>query len=191
MAIAETAHLITRLSLQDQLTPGLAKAKGELASANAASTGLHGGLSRLSGVTSTLGGALTTMRGRLSSVASGFGTLIGVGGVLGLTGALTSSIGKARDFARAMELIHTQAGGTQAEVTSMSKALLGLAGQVGTGPEALAAGLYHVESAGLRGAKALDILKTAAEGAKVGNADLESVTNALIASVNSGVKGTT
>src|SRR5438105_2756728 len=127
MAIAETAQLITRLSLQDQLTPGLAKAKGELASANAASTGLHGGLSRLSGVTSTLGGAFNTMRGRLSSLASGFGTLIGVGGVLGLSAALTSSVGKARDFQQAMELIRTQAGGTQAEVEHMSTALLKLA----------------------------------------------------------------
>src|SRR4051794_25038585 len=126
MAIAETARLMTELGLKDGLSPGLAKARGELASTNAASTGLHGGLSRLSGVTSTLGGAFTTMRGRLSSLASGFGTLAGVGGVLGFSAALTSSIGKARDFASAMELIHTQAGGTQAEVTSMSAALLKL-----------------------------------------------------------------
>jgi TP901 family phage tail tape measure protein len=90
-----------------------------------------------------------------------------------------------------MELIRTQAGATQTEVNSMTQAILKMAPTVGTGPEELAAGLYHIESAGLRGAKALQVLQAAAEGAKVGHADLESVTNALIAAVNSGVGGIT
>jgi len=57
------------------------------------------------------------------------------------------------------------------------------------GPNELATGLYHVESAGLRGAKALEVLRAAAKGAQIGHADLESVTNALIAANRSGIRG--
>ena len=42
---------------------------------------------------------------------------------------------------------------------------------------------------GLKGAKALDVVKIAAEGAKVGHADLEQTTNALTAAVASGIPG--
>ena len=126
-----------------------------------------------------------------SSAAAGFHAIgiasLAVSGGLIAFGAVAAK--QASAFQSAMELIRTQAGGTQAEVTTMSSAILGLAPKVGFGPDQLAAGLYHVESAGVRGAAALNLLTTAAEGAKVGNADLESVTNALIAATNSGVKG--
>lgn len=95
----------------------------------------------------------------------------------------------ATQFQASMLLIQTQAGGTSKEVATMSKAILGLAGQVATAPEKLALSLYHVESVGLRGAKALDAVRIAAEGAKVGHADLEQTTNALTAAVASGIPG--
>lgn len=84
-------------------------------------------------------------------------------------------------FDRQMELIHTQAGATQAEVNRMSDAILKMAasGQYAQGPQQLAEGLYHLESIGLRGAKALDALKIAAQGAAVGGANLEDTTTAL------------
>jgi TP901 family phage tail tape measure protein len=71
----------------------------------------------------------------------------------------------------------------------MSSAVLSLAGPTATAPDELAKGLYHIESTGFRGAKALQILKVAAEGAKIGGADLEDVTNALNAAVASGIPG--
>src|SRR5690242_9060979 len=78
------------------------------------------------------------------------------------------SVKMASDFQSAMELIRTQAGASQAEVDNMSKSVLALSGQVATAPTALAEGLFHLESVGLRGAQALDVLRIAAEGAKVG-----------------------
>ena len=83
------------------------------------------------------------------------------------------------DFQSSMELIHTQAQASQHEVDSLSKSVLAMAGSVATMPDELAKGLYHLESQGLRGAKALDALRISAEGAKIGGADLEDVTNAL------------
>lgn len=108
---------------------------------------------------------------------------------VGLVGGLAASVKGAIEFQHQMELVKTQAGASQKEVDKMSKALLGLAKSVGTGPEDLAKGLFHIESAGIRGADALHILTAAAKGAKIGGADLEVTTNALIGAFKSGVKG--
>jgi trimeric autotransporter adhesin len=88
-------------------------------------------------------------------------------------------------------MIHTQAGATQGEVTRMSAAILAMAasGQYAQGPQQLAEGLYHLESIGLRGAKALNALHIAAQGAAVGNANLEDTTTALGSAWLVGIKG--
>lgn len=121
----------------------------------------------------------------LSSI--GKGALLGIAGAAVAVGAVSLDMGV--KFQKAMELIHTQAGASQAEVNKLSGAVLNLAGPTATAPEELAAGLYHLESQGLRGAKAMDALKVAAEGAKVGNANLEDVTNALGAIIASNIGG--
>lgn len=128
-------------------------------------------------------GATKRTHSALLSMTAG---MIGAGG---LAIGFESVISSARKFQDAMEQIHTQAGATQKEVATMSAALVKLGPSVGQTPENLAKGLYHVESAGLRGAKALEVLATAAKGAAIGHADLESVTNALVAAQKSGIKG--
>lgn len=127
-------------------------------------------------------GSAVQKAGHIAGLAfAGLGAAAGVG--------LVKSTKAAIDFQSSMELIQTQAGGSTKEVKTMSKALLGLAVSVGTTPEDLSKGLYHVESAGFRGAKALSILKLAAEGAAVGHSDLEETTTALVAAQRSGIKG--
>src|SRR5581483_7758282 len=71
-----------------------------------------------------------------------------------------------------------------------------MAGKVGTAPQDLADGMYHVASslnatlpAATRVSTELKVLKVAAEGAKVGNANLVDVTNALDAAIVSGIRG--
>jgi TP901 family phage tail tape measure protein len=105
--------------------------------------------------------------------------------------AAVASIMLATKFDSAMERVHTQAGASQAEVEKMSGAMLDLAPKVGTGPEKLAESLFHVESIGLRGAKALDTVAASAKLAKVGNADLESTTNAVAAAMVTQMKDAT
>ena len=100
------------------------------------------------------------------------------------------SVKMASDFRSSMLLLQTQAGASSGEVKKLSGAVLDLAPQVGFGPVKLAESLYHIESVGLRGSKAMQVLKLAAEGAAVGHADLEQTTNALTAAVASGMKGT-
>ena len=114
-----------------------------------------------------------------------FGLGVAAAGV-GIGVAATNSAAK---FQAAMELIRTQAGYSQAQVDSMSQSVLNLAGPTGQAPMDLAAGLYHLASATKDPKKAMAELKVAAEGAKVGHANLEDVTNALNAAVVSGIPG--
>ncbi|MDE2099066.1 MAG: phage tail tape measure protein [Patescibacteria group bacterium] len=109
---------------------------------------------------------------------------------LPLLAAAAGSVALATKFQSSMELIRTQAGASQAEVDKMSKAVLSLGGQVKQGPNELAAGLYHLESLGLRGSQALAALKTSAQAAATGGANLEDVSTALGAALVTGIKGT-
>lgn len=142
-----------------------------------------------------LSAGLRTATAETSTFGAKMGSALKAGGFVAAAGIGVAVIaiekfGKAATgFQDAMEQIHTQAGASQAEVNKMSKALLALGPAVGQTPTELANGLYHVESAGLRGAKALQVLATAAKGAAVGHADLESVTNALVAAQKSGISG--
>jgi TP901 family phage tail tape measure protein len=147
--------------------------------------------------------SLTRALGKSSAQVEAFGSKLSAQGkkIAGVGKTLTThltlpiaaigavSAKMAVDFQQSMELVQTQAGASAGEVQRMSKAVLDLAPTVGTGPEELSKALFHIESVGLRGGAALDVLKQAALGAKVGMADLEDTTNALAAANVSGIKG--
>ena len=133
-------------------------------------------------------GFMARLKGVISGDMPVMETLMGAGFV-----AATAVM--ASKFQAAMELIHTQAGVAQSAIAGLSGGVLNLAGQVGVSPDSLAAALYHVESSfqsvGISGSKALQLVQIAAEGARTGNADLVDVTNALDATIVSGVGGIT
>lgn len=78
----------------------------------------------------------------------------------------------------------TDAGESQKNLAMVSAGMLQLAAQTGTSTTDMANGMYHVESAGYHGAQALSVMKAAAEGAKVGGADLDTVSKALTGTMN-------
>lgn len=120
----------------------------------------------------------------LSKVA--FGALA-AGGVVA-----AASVKMAADFQTSMTRIHTQADATNKTVATLSKGILSMAGAVATAPNDLAQAAFHVASFGqksLTAAQQLDVLKIAAEGAKLGGADLVDVTNALDGVLATHVKG--
>jgi TP901 family phage tail tape measure protein len=94
------------------------------------------------------------------------------------------------DFGRSMSLISTQAGGSAKEVAKLKGEVLKLAENSKFGPNELAEGLYHVESAGFRGAKAMKVLNEAQKLATVGNSNMEQTTYALVSALQTGIKGT-
>lgn len=130
-------------------------------------------------------GRAETSFGKLSAL--GKAAFLGLGAAAVGIGA--ESVKLAASFDQAMEMIHTQAGASQQEVDALKQKVLDLAPAVGIGPEKLAEGLYHVESAGFRGAQAMDIVSAAAKGAAIGGANLEDVTQAMIGVMASGVSG--
>lgn len=134
------------------------------------------------------GGAL----GALGSAIGGVGDKLMTVAKYGAVAAVAVGVGSvlaASKFNASMAQLQTQAGASAAEVASLKGQVLGLSGSIGVGPDKLAAGLYHLESAGFRGAQAMDLLKYATEGARVGNANLEDTTQALVATTKSQITG--
>jgi TP901 family phage tail tape measure protein len=131
---------------------------------------------------------------KLGGLGGAFNKLAGVGkmafaGIAVAAAAIGyESVKLAMGFDQAMELIHTQAGASQAEVEGLKDKVLALAPAVGIGPEKLAEGLYHIESTGFRGKAALDILAASAKLASTGLADLDTVTFAMSGTMSVGMK---
>jgi TP901 family phage tail tape measure protein len=88
-------------------------------------------------------------------------------------------IDMAAKFQSAMTTLVTGAGESQKNMKLVSNGILDMAVSTGTSTTQLISGMYMIESAGFHGAAGLTVLKAAAEGAKVGNADLGDVGNAL------------
>jgi hypothetical protein len=83
-------------------------------------------------------------------------------------------------FDRDMTQIQTQAGASAREVAYFRKEVLRMSGHdVMQGPQDLAQGLFHLRSIGLKGTAAIRALHIAADGAAVGNANLEETATAL------------
>jgi len=98
-------------------------------------------------------------------------TLIGVG---------VASVKMAGDFQSSMVGLVTGAGESRSNLKMVSDGILNMAVTTGTSTSKLAEGMFTVESAGYHGAAGLQVLQTAAEGAKSGNADLKTVSNAVV-----------
>ena len=83
-----------------------------------------------------------------------------------------------------MTRVQTGAGESASNMKMVGDGVLQMAGEVGQSTQQLTTGLYTVESAGYHGADALTVLKTSAMGAKVGAAELGTVTDAVTTALN-------
>lgn len=117
---------------------------------------------------------------------SASGSMAGVGAavaglaVVGTLGAVAGATLKAAgDFQSSITQLITGAGELEGNRKMVSEGILKMAGDVGTSALELSNSLYKIEPAGFHGAEALTVLKAAAEGAKVGAADLDTVGGAL------------
>ncbi|MFI5039809.1 MAG: phage tail tape measure protein, partial [Solirubrobacterales bacterium] len=123
--------------------------------------------------------------GGLGRTGKAFNTLAGVGKValFGLAGGALAvggvSLKMGMDFQAATTQLVTGAGESEKNIGMVRKGLLDMAPAVGMGPQALAKAMFLVESAGFHGAAGLQVMKAAAEGAKVGGADATVVANGL------------
>jgi hypothetical protein len=102
----------------------------------------------------------------------------------GLIAAGTESVHLAANFQTSMTELVTGAGESESAIGMVSKGIKAMAPAVGTTPQELAAGMYMIESAGYHGARGLTVLRAAAEGAKVGGADMATVADGLTTALN-------
>ena len=122
----------------------------------------------------------------VSSIASAFGSG-GLGGALLATGvaatvaavAIGTTAAKATgDYQAGLTSLATGAGESTKNLGMVGDAMLKMAVDTGTSTKSLVDGMYMIESGGYHGAAGLAILQAAAQGAKVGNADLGVVADA-------------
>ncbi|HET8908102.1 MAG TPA: phage tail tape measure protein, partial [Ktedonobacterales bacterium] len=113
--------------------------------------------------------------------------MMGAGGMLPMaalaTGAIMIGVGvaatkMAADFQSGLTSLVTGAGEDQKNLQMVHDGILKMSAETGTSTKQLIAGMYMIESGGYHGAAGLAILQAAAEGAKVGSADLGVVADA-------------
>ncbi|MDE1904953.1 MAG: phage tail tape measure protein [Rhodospirillales bacterium] len=102
-----------------------------------------------------------------------------LGGVAAVAGIGIAAVKMAGDFQAGMTSLVTGAGESQSNIKMVSDGILNMATATGTSTQQLTDGMFMIESAGYHGKAGLDVLKAAAEGAKVGNADLGTTADAL------------
>lgn len=117
------------------------------------------------------GGAFEGMGGAVKMAFFGAGAAIAGAAYEGVKGSVA--------FDTAMTQLVTGAGEAQKNIGMISSGIEAMAGQVGQAPINLAHGIYMIESAGYHGAAALDVLRSSAEGAATGGADMATVSDAV------------
>lgn len=147
-------------------------------------------LGSFSGVKAAATGVKTQLAEVDAAGAGAFGKtgMLGKAALLGLGVAAAAVAVKttkmAGDFQVQMTRVRTGAGEAASNMKLVGDGVLAMAGEVGQSTSQLTSGLYMVESAGYHGADALTVLKVAAEGAKVGAADLHTTTDAVTTAMN-------
>jgi TP901 family phage tail tape measure protein len=124
-------------------------------------------------------GETETNAAALSALSRGAG--IAALGVAAAGGLMVKAAG---DFQDSTQHLVTDAGESQANLHMVQQGILDVATATGTSASKLSDAMYHIESAGYHGSQGLTLLKVAAEGAKVGGADFETVAKTLTGTMN-------
>jgi TP901 family phage tail tape measure protein len=95
-----------------------------------------------------------------------------------------ASVKVASDFESSMTKITSQVGIAREEVEKMKGQVLDLAGNTARAPKELADAMFFVQSAGLRGAEAMDALEMSAKAASAGFGDTKTVADLLTSAMN-------
>lgn len=107
---------------------------------------------------------------------------LGAGVVMAALGI--KSVQMAAQFESSTQRFTTTAGESAKGLDMVRKGILEMAGQVGESSNTLAQAMYYVESGGFHGARGLEVLKTAAQGAAVEGSDVTEVAHALAGALN-------
>lgn len=129
------------------------------------------------GKAQTTAGKFTAAAGAAARAASGPLTL-------GLIGAGAAAINAGIDFDDSMTKIESLVGIAGAEVDAMADSVRSLAGETAQAPADLADAMFFIQSAGLRGADAMETLEASAKAASVGLGSVEQIADLATSALN-------
>ncbi len=156
-------------AVQEQQAKAAAAAADEtVAASDRAATATEGAAAASEGAAAKTGAAAESGLGKYKMALVG----IGVGAAVAVDAA-----GKFQDSTTHLV---TDAGESAKSLGMVQQGILGVSASTGTSASAITDAMYHIESSGFHAASGLAILKTTAEGAKVGGADLDTTSKALI-----------
>ena len=114
------------------------------------------------------------------------GTMGKVAGItaLGLGVAAAVMVKAAGNFQSSTTHLVTDAGESASKLAMVQAGILNVSTATGTAASDVTTAMYHIESGGMHAQEGLNVLKVAAEGAKVGNADLGTVSQTLVGTLN-------
>lgn len=179
-ASEELSASIDRLTgATDQLDGSISALDGNLQANTAALEENTAALDTESASADGASGALDTLATSAKAILMPLG--IATAAVVGL-GAV--AVHMAGDFQEGLTSLVTGAGEAQSNLQLVSDGIMSLSETTGESTSQLIAGMYMIESAGYHGKAGLDVLTAAAEGAKVGSADLGTVADATTTILN-------
>lgn len=118
--------------------------------------------------------------------AISLGTVGKVAGItalgMGIAGALM--VKAAGNFQDSTTHLVTDAGESAKNLGMVQAGILQVSTATGTSAKAITDAMYHIESGGFHAQAGLALLKTAAQGARVGGADLDTVSKTLVSTMN-------
>ena len=95
-----------------------------------------------------------------------------------------ASVKLSMEFQKSMTKIQTLVGKTGSEIETMKAGIMEMSTKTAKAPVELAEGLYFLESAGLRGANAMETLEQVAKGSASGLGDMEALSVVAAAAQN-------
>ena len=125
----------------------------------------------------TTAGRFAARAGAAAKAASGPLTL-------GLIGAGTAAVKAATQFDDSMTKIESLVGIAGSEVDKMKDSVRALSGETAQAPAQLADAMFFIQSAGLRGATAMETLEASAKAAAVGLGQVEQIADLATSALN-------
>lgn len=104
---------------------------------------------------------------------------------LGMAAAGYESVKMAGDFQDSTTHLVTDAGESASKLAMVQAGILNVSSATGTAASDVTNAMYHIESGGMHAQTGLNVLTIAAQGAKVGGADLDTVSKTLVGTLNS------
>ena len=151
---------------KDNLTPKLQKMQGSLGNFDKRMKASSAGFTKF-GTSATAAGKKMTMG--LTAPIVGLGI---------------ASFKMASDFEASMTKIQSLVGKSEAEVASLTKSVMGLAGSTARAPQELAEAMFFITSAGIDAADAAGVLEASAKAAAVGLGDTATIADLATSAMN-------